>query len=331
MPDLHRIGIVGAGRAGLALALASMRAGWPVRAVSSRDAGRRAALAHRLPGAAVVATPDEVAALSDVVMLAVPDDAIRDVATSLHARPGSVVAHLSGAHPAGVLRDALAPGVWVGAFHPLVAFADVERAASALDGASVVIDGDPAATAVLVALAGALGARPVTLAPSVDPVVAKAAHHAAAVLAAGGFVALLDVIAELGRVAGLTRRRRSPSMARSCDRGLPTRRCWASPARHRSGRAGRCGTLAAHLEAIGAVAPDARDLHPALRAGSWPSPGSAACWMPRAPRTSSACWVPRAPRTSSACWVPRAPRTSSACWVCSMPRVPTSLRPAGPG
>ena len=32
---------------------------------------------------------------------------------------------------------------------------------------------------------------------------AKAAYHAAAVLAAGGFVALLDAIAELGRVAGL--------------------------------------------------------------------------------------------------------------------------------
>ena len=39
---------------------------------------------------------------------------------------------------------------------------------------------------------------PVRLAPG-----SKAAYHAAAVLAAGGFVALLDAIAELGRVAGL--------------------------------------------------------------------------------------------------------------------------------
>ena len=36
-----------------------------------------------------------------------------------------------------------------------------------------------------------------------DAATTKAAHHAAAVLAAGGFVALLDTIAELARVAGL--------------------------------------------------------------------------------------------------------------------------------
>ena len=47
-------------------------------------------------------------------------------------------------------------------------------------------------------MAEAIGARPVRLAPG-----SKAAYHAAAVLAAGGFVALLDAIAELGRVAGL--------------------------------------------------------------------------------------------------------------------------------
>ena len=47
-------------------------------------------------------------------------------------------------------------------------------------------------------MAEALGAHPVRLAPG-----SKAAYHAAAVLAAGGFVALLDAIATLGRVAGL--------------------------------------------------------------------------------------------------------------------------------
>ena len=44
----------------------------------------------------------------------------------------------------------------------------------------------------------ASGRTPVRLTPG-----SKSAYHAAAVLAAGGFVALLDAIAELGRVAGL--------------------------------------------------------------------------------------------------------------------------------
>jgi len=47
-------------------------------------------------------------------------------------------------------------------------------------------------------MAEALGATAVRLAPG-----SKAAYHAAAVLSAGGFVALLDAIAELGAAAGL--------------------------------------------------------------------------------------------------------------------------------
>src|SRR6185295_14369572 len=59
-------------------------------------------------------------------------------------------------------------------------------------------EGDDQLAGMLAEMAEALGAVPVRLAPG-----AKAAYHAAAVLAAGGFVALLDAIAELGRVAGL--------------------------------------------------------------------------------------------------------------------------------
>ena len=47
-------------------------------------------------------------------------------------------------------------------------------------------------------LATDLGARPIAVSAE-----GKAAYHAAAVLAAGGFVALLDAIAELGRAAGM--------------------------------------------------------------------------------------------------------------------------------
>ena len=93
----------------------------------------------------------------------------------------------------------MAAGTQIGAFHPLVAFADTERAVAALHGATIAIEGDHAAGRA----AGPDGrgdrrARPVRLPPG-----SKAAYHAAAMLAAGGFVALLDAIAELGRVAGL--------------------------------------------------------------------------------------------------------------------------------
>ena len=112
---------------------------------------------------------------------------------------GQAMVHTSGALGAEVLAPAMAAGTQIGAFHPLVAFADTERAVAALHGATVAIEGDDQLAALLAGDGRGASARtPVRLAPG-----SKAAYHAAAVLAAGGFVALLDAIAELGRVAGL--------------------------------------------------------------------------------------------------------------------------------
>jgi predicted short-subunit dehydrogenase-like oxidoreductase (DUF2520 family) len=106
--------------------------------------------------------------------------------------------HTSGLLGAEALAPAMAAGTQVGSFHPLVAFADLERADAALHGATIAIEGDDQLLDLLARMAEVLGATPVRLAPG-----AKPAYHAAAVLAAGGFDALLDAIAELGRVAGL--------------------------------------------------------------------------------------------------------------------------------
>ena len=62
--------------------------------------------------------------------------------------------------------------------------------------------------ALLAEMAERIGARAVRL-------TGLEAYHAAAVLAAGGFVALLDAIAELGRVAGLDE---AGALARSMGR-----------------------------------------------------------------------------------------------------------------
>jgi predicted short-subunit dehydrogenase-like oxidoreductase (DUF2520 family) len=106
--------------------------------------------------------------------------------------------HTSGLLGAEALASAMAAGTQVGSFHPLVAFADLERAVAALHGATIAIDGDDQLLDLLARMAEAVGGTPVRLLPG-----AKPAYHAAAVLAAGGFVALLDAIVELGRVAGL--------------------------------------------------------------------------------------------------------------------------------
>jgi len=192
------VGIVGAGAVGTALGGALSRAGWPVAAVASRDAGRRERFRTFVPGARAFAEANALLDEVELIILAVPDDAIASLAGRLHMYSGQAMVHTSGALGAEVLAPAMAAGTQVGGFHPLVAFADTERAIAALNGATVAVEGDEQLAALLGDMAEAIGATAVRLAPG-----SKAAYHAAAVLAAGGFVALLDAIAELGRVAGL--------------------------------------------------------------------------------------------------------------------------------
>ena len=192
------IGIVGAGAVGTALAVALSRGGWPIHAVASRDAGRRERFRSLVDVSRVFADPEPILDEVELIILTVPDDAIAPLAASLRMYSGQAMIHTSGALGAEVLAPAMAAGTQVGTFHPLVAFADTERAVEALHGATVAIEGDDQLATMLAEMAEVVGANPVRLAPG-----SKAAYHAAAVLAAGGLIALLDAIAELGRVAGL--------------------------------------------------------------------------------------------------------------------------------
>jgi len=170
---------------------------------------------------------------------------------------GQAMIHTSGALGAEVLEPAMAAGTQIGSFHPLVAFADTERAVTALHGATVAIEGDDQLAPLLAEMAEALGATAVRLAPG-----SKAAYHAAAVLAAGGFVALLDAIAELGAVAGLDE---AGSLAiygpliegtLGNARALGIRAALTGPITR-----GDVGTLRAHLTTLATHAPGVLDLY----------------------------------------------------------------------
>jgi len=192
------IGIVGAGAVGTALGVALTRGGWPVHAVASRDPARRERFRSLVDGARQFAEATALVEEVELIIIAVPDDAIAGVAAGLRMYSGQAMVHTSGLLEADVLQPAMAAGTQIGSFHPLVAFADTERAVAALHGATIAIEGDDQLAALLARMAEAVGGQAVRLAPGV-----KTAYHAAAVLAAGGFIALLDAIAELGRVAGL--------------------------------------------------------------------------------------------------------------------------------
>ncbi|MFP5343818.1 MAG: Rossmann-like and DUF2520 domain-containing protein [Candidatus Limnocylindria bacterium] len=250
-------GIVGGGAVGTALGLALQRAGWPIHAVASRDPVRRERFAAVLDGVRAFAEPQALIEEVEFVILAVPDDALAELARGVRLYSGQAMIHTSGALGAEVLEPAMAAGTQVGTFHPLVAFADTERAIAALRGATVAIEGDDQLAVLLAEMADALGATAVRLASG-----SKAAYHAAAVLAAGGFVALLDAIAELGAVAGLDEAGAlavyGPLIEGTLGnaRALGIRAALTGPMTR-----GDVGTLEAHLRALHEHAPDVLPLY----------------------------------------------------------------------
>src|ERR1035437_296450 len=132
-----RVGIVGAGPVGTALGVAISRAGWPVTAVASRDVGRRERFASLVPGVRAFLEAGAVLDEVELVVVAVPDDAIPAVVDSMRLYGGQTMVHTSGALGAEVLTPALAAGSHIGAFHPLVSFtSDVERSVDGIAGAT---------------------------------------------------------------------------------------------------------------------------------------------------------------------------------------------------
>jgi predicted short-subunit dehydrogenase-like oxidoreductase (DUF2520 family) len=254
------IGVIGAGPVGTALGAAFHRAGWPVGAVASRDPGRRERFLSLVPGAIGLEDARSLPDACHIVLVAVPDDAVASVAATLRLYSGQAIVHTSGALGAEVLSPALAAGTQAGSFHPLVAFADIERAIVALHGATIAVEGEEPLVGLLAEMAEAVGGSPVRLPPGSKP-----AYHAAAVLAAAGVVALLDAIAEIAETAGLTEAEALavylPLMEGTLDnaRALGIRAALTGPMTR-----GDVGTIEAHAATLAARSPDVARLHAVL-------------------------------------------------------------------
>lgn len=259
---MNSVGFVGAGRAGGALAPALAAAGWPVVAVASRTPAAAAALAARLPEARAVSDAQGVADLADIVFLTVPDTAIAPVASAVAWRRGQAVIHTSGADSLAPLAPAARAGALVGCLHPLQTFAgepdpDPLRV---FKGITCALEGDPALLPTLEALTLALGARPLVL-----PAEARAAYHAAAVIAANYVVTLLHLAADLWTSFGVSEEvaveALLPLVRRAVDNVADqgTRRALTGPIAR-----GDAATVEKHLTALRTARPDTIDPYAAL-------------------------------------------------------------------
>lgn len=191
-----RVGFIGVGRVGSALAILMQRAGYLISAVSSRHREHYEALAAALGKPdLMLGSPTEVFAACDLTFITTPDDVIAPVAGSIGRSGlglGKAVAHTSGALSSAALSGVREHGALVGSFHPLQAFASIELALARLPGSSIAIEGDAALLPTLTGIATAIGGKPMLM-RSAD----KALYHAAAVLAANYSVTLAALGARL--------------------------------------------------------------------------------------------------------------------------------------
>jgi predicted short-subunit dehydrogenase-like oxidoreductase (DUF2520 family) len=187
----ERVFVLGAGRAGRALAHALGAAG--VRVVGVH--GRRPA--EGTTSGAWPVTLREATVVLVTVQDAELDAALRSLLGAPLA-PGAVVLHASGGAEPPALDALRARGVHGGTFHPLLPLVDPARATEQLRRAWIGIDGDAPARAAARALAAALGARVLEI-----PAGEKARYHAAAVIASNFPVVLIALGIRLLAAAGV--------------------------------------------------------------------------------------------------------------------------------
>lgn len=172
--DALRIGFIGCGRLGQALAWCLAERGLQVVAAASRTLDEAQALAARVPGCEAV-LPQQVIDRCDLVFVTTPDGQIKPTADALRWRDGMGVVHCSGATEVEDLAAARAQGAHIGGLHPLQTFGDPLAAARSLPGCTVTIEASFPLDATLVALADRLGCPVNRLPPG-----ARGLYHAAA-------------------------------------------------------------------------------------------------------------------------------------------------------
>lgn len=249
-PARFRVGVVGAGRVGCVLGAALHRAGHHVVAVSAVSEASLERAARLLPGIPVRPVPDVVAA-ADLVLLAVPDDALEGLVSGLAVtgafRPGQVVVHSSGRHGVGVLVPA-GPGILPLALHPAMTFTgsapDLDRLADCCFGVTTHEELRPLGEALVLEV----GAEPVWVEEDDRPL-----YHAALAHGANHLVTLVCQAMELLEDAGVEAPGRvlAPLLGAALDNTLRLGdQALTGPVAR-----GDAGTVAEHLAELATVPP----------------------------------------------------------------------------
>jgi len=254
-----KLGFIGVGTTGAALARKLSDAGYPVVAVSSLGGDSARNVAGTIDGCQPV-TNQGVADVAELVLIATPDDAIAEVVCGVGWHRGQGVAHLSGADSVDILRPAHEAGAFVGAFHPLQTFASVVQAVENIPGSTFALEaGEPLLT-TLKEMAEAVGGHWIELGAS-DKII----YHAAAVMACNYLVTLMKLSTDLWDNFGVSRQeavRALLPLVRGTLHNIETvgiPGCLTGPIAR-----GDIGTVNKHIQALQKSAPELLDVYRGL-------------------------------------------------------------------
>ncbi|MFC1899844.1 Rossmann-like and DUF2520 domain-containing protein, partial [Chloroflexota bacterium] len=246
-----RLGFIGAGTVGTALAVMLSRKSYDVAAVSSRSRSSAEKLAKKITGCRVADNSQDVADSVELVFITTPDDNIAPVVDGIRWREGQNVVHCSGAASTDILQIALAAGTQTGAFHPLQTFASVEQAIEIIAGSTFAIEAHEPLLTILKDMSSALCGNFIELKAG-----DKAAYHTAAVIACNYLVTLVKMAGDLWQGFGVPQEQATHALLPLIKGtlhnieaiGIP--QCLTGPVAR-----GDTETVRKHLDTLGNVAP----------------------------------------------------------------------------
>lgn len=259
----RKIGIIGAGKVGVALGYLLKNKGYQLIGISSLSWERTqegAAFIKTTPFADTLKLAQEV----DCLFITTPDGQIREIAEYLATqgiiREGQILIHMSGALPAEVLAPAKARGALIFSLHPLQTFADVKVAIRNLPGSFFAAQGDQEVLPLVAQLVEDLGGE---MAPITKE--SKALYHAGACVACNYLVSLLDIALTMYESIGISRDKSLKSLLPLVkgtvtnleNLGVP--QALTGPIARGDGE-----TIQGHLLSLGQLAPELIDLYTAL-------------------------------------------------------------------
>jgi predicted short-subunit dehydrogenase-like oxidoreductase (DUF2520 family) len=258
--DPLQVAVLGPGRVGTALAMGLNASGHEVVAVAGRGRAALERFRERLPGASVLPAA-QAAAKGALVLVAVPDDQLEETVRAVARADGVAEAsrwvHVSGARGTAVLRPARLAGAAVAACHPAQTFPDPDAGLAALPGCAWAVTADETDLGWARRLVAELGGRAVTVSEG-----ARTLYHAALTVGANATSAVVTLARDLLLAIGVD----APEVFLEPLVAAAGRNAAAAGAASLTGpvRRGDAATVAAHLDELRTVMPEALEAYVAL-------------------------------------------------------------------